>query len=153
MCQTVWNHLLGKELTEGIDDYDLVYYDSKDISESSERREQERINELFGNSSIKIEVINEARVHLWFGKDFGKKIKQFKSIEDAINQWPTTATAIGVNKIRDKLNIYAPYGLNDLFGLVVRPNKPHVLRWVYERKVKKWSKNWPQLTILPWEQI
>jgi len=32
VCQTVWNFLSGKEITDGIEDYDLVYYDASDLS-------------------------------------------------------------------------------------------------------------------------
>ena len=153
ICQSVWNHLSDKKITDGIKDYDLVYYNAKDISKESEEKEQERIRSLFLSIQAEIEVVNEARVHLWFEQDFGKKIDQLKSCEDAINRWPTTATSVGVNKINGKLNVYAPYGLNDLFGMVVRPNKPSVIKWVYEKKVEKWIKKWPNLKIIPWEQV
>ncbi|KKQ79819.1 MAG: hypothetical protein UT01_C0027G0004 [Candidatus Daviesbacteria bacterium GW2011_GWA1_38_7] len=147
ICQSVWNHLSDKKITDGIKDYDLVYYNAKDISKESEEKEQERIRSLFLSIQAEIEVVNEARVHLWFEQDFGKKIDQLKSCEDAINRWPTTATSVGVNKINGKLNVYAPYGLNDLFGMVVRPNKPSVIKWVYEKKVEKWTKKWPDLKV------
>ncbi|KKQ66961.1 MAG: hypothetical protein US86_C0002G0078 [Candidatus Daviesbacteria bacterium GW2011_GWA2_38_24] len=153
ICQSVWNHLSDKKITDGIKDYDLVYYNAKDISKESEEKEQERIRSLFLSIQAEIEVVNEARVHLWFEQDFGKKIDQLKSCEDAINRWPTTATSVGVNKINGKLNVYAPYGLNDLFGMVVRPNKPSVIKWVYEKKVEKWTKKWPDLKVIPWKQI
>lgn len=153
VCQTVWNYLFKKQPTYGINDYDLVYYGASDLSKESESLEQERINKLYGDLGIRIEVVNEARVHLWFEEDFGKKIDQFKSCEDAINNWPTTATAIGVNMVRGKMNVYTPYGLNDLFGMIVRPNKPSVIKWVYEKKVEKWTKKWPDLKVIPWEQV
>lgn len=153
ISQSVWNLMSGKDITEGIKDYDLVYYDRDDISKESEEKELARIRNLFSFLSIEIDVVNEARVHLWFEEDFGKKIESLKSCEDAINGWPTTATAIGVNKINNKVNVYAPYGLNDLFGFVVRPNKPSVIKWVYEKKVEKWKEKWPNLNVIPWGEI
>lgn len=153
ICQSVWNHLSGNEITNGIKDYDLVYYDASDTSKESEVKEQKRIKDKFFNIPAEIDVVNEARVHLWFEKDFGKKIDQFKSCEDAINCWPTTSTTVGINKINRRINIYAPYGLNDLFDMVVRPNKPSVTKEVYEKKVNKWTKRWPNLNIIPWKQI
>jgi uncharacterized protein len=151
ICQSVWNYISEKEITDGIKDYDLVYYDVNDISREKETEEQERTKRLLGHLPVEVEVVNEARVHLWFEQEFGKKIDQLKSCEDAINGWPTTATAIGVNKIGGKINVYAPYGLNDLFGMVVRPNKPSVIKWVYEKKVEKWTKIWPNLKVIPWD--
>ncbi len=153
ICQSVWNYISGRKPEEGIKDYDLVYYDAKDISKEAELKQQQRIKTLFSGLSVEVDVVNEARVHTWFEEDFGKKIDQLKSCEDAINGWPTTATAIGINEIGDKFNVYAPYGLNDLFGMIIRPNKPSVIKWVYEKKVEKWTKIWPTLKVIPWEQI
>lgn len=148
VCQTVWNYLSGKKLTEGINDYDLIYYDPTDTSYEAEDVYIQKGKELFKNLPVIVEIRNQARVHLWLENKSGKKIDQLKSCEDAVNGWPTTATAIGVNKINGKINVYAPYGLNDLFGMVVRPNKPSTIKWVYEKKVEKWTKKWPNLKII-----
>lgn len=147
ICQSVWNYLSSRKPEEDIKDYDLVYYDAKNISKVAELKQQQRIKTLFSTFSAEVDVVNEARVHIWFKKDFGKKIDQLKSCEDAINRWPTTATSIGINKIGNKFNVYAPYGLNDLFGMIIRPNKPSVIKWVYKKKVEKWTKIWPNLKV------
>lgn len=149
--QSVWNYLSNRNPEEGIKDYDLVYYDLKDISKESEIKEEEKIKELFSNLPVEFDVTNEAGVHLWYEKKFGKKIDQLKSCEDAINGWPTTVTSIGINKINEKFNVYAPYGLDDLFNMVIRQNKNFTLRRVYEDKVDKWTKIWPNLKVIPWE--
>lgn len=75
------------------------------------------------------------------------------SEEAAINTWPTTATAIGVRKTGEEWNIYAPFGLNDLFGMVVRANKTQITKEIYEKKVNRWTQRWPGLTVIPWERI
>lgn len=147
--QTYWNIVHGFKPNFGIKDYDVVYYDKKDLSKESESRLQTKFEKL---TNANVDLTNEARVHLWFEEDFGKKIEQLKSCEDAINSWPTTATAVGVNKIKGKTNVYAPYGLNDLFDMIVRPNKPSVIKWVYEKKVEKWTKKWPRLKIISWDK-
>ena len=36
------------------------------------------------------------------------------------------------------LRIFAPYGLSDLLGLIVRPNKKQITRPIYYVKVEKW---------------
>jgi hypothetical protein len=54
--QTIWNHLLGNNSEHGIIDYDLVYYDSHDLSEESERNNQARINKIFKSLGAEIEV-------------------------------------------------------------------------------------------------
>jgi hypothetical protein len=47
--------------------------------------------------------------------------------------------------------VYAPYGLEDLLGPVVRPNRRLAPRHVHEAKAARWRAVWPELTVLPWE--
>ncbi len=46
--------------------------------------------------------------------------------------------------------MYAPHGLSDVFGLVVRPNHVLAPRAVYEAKTERWRQQWPELTVLEW---
>jgi len=149
--QSVRNYLSGQNITDNIDDYDLIYYDATDLSKKSKDKIEEVLRKKYRHLGIELDVTNEARVHLWFEEKFGKKIEQLQSCEDAINTWPTTASAIGINKIDEQINVYAPYGLNDLFSMIVKPNKPDVIKHIYEQKIKKWSKKWPNLKVLSWE--
>ena len=151
IVQTVWNDQTNRPIEYGIHDLDIVYYDEMNLSEEKEIVIEKRMQRLL--SPFKIDAKNEARVHLWYEKKFGKRIEPYPSLEDAINSWPTTATAIGV-KIDQKgaFKVYAPYGLHDLFGLIVRPNKQLISREVYEAKVAKWLAHWPELKISPWEE-
>lgn len=151
IVQTVWNDQTNRPIEYGIHDLDIVYYDEMNLSEEKEIVIEKRMQRLL--SPFKIDVKNEARVHLWYEKKFGKRIEPYPSLEHAINSWPTTATAIGV-KIDEKgaFKVYAPYGLHDLFGLIVRPNKRLISREVYEAKVAKWLAHWPELKIIPWEE-
>ncbi len=153
ICQSVWNHSSGKKITNGIKDYDLIYYDAKDTSYETEGVLIQKGIKLYDKLPVEVEIRNQARVHLWFEKHFGHKINQLKSCENAINGWPTTATAVGVNKVRGNISIYAPYGLNDLFSMTIRPNKPFVTKEVYEKKADGWLKEWPDLRVIPWKQI
>ena len=70
----------------------------------------------------------------------------------AIWTWPTTATAVGVRMTRGVPVVFAPFGLQDLFGLVVRANRVQITRAIYERKVARWTRCWPNLTVLPWAE-
>jgi hypothetical protein len=47
------------------------------------------------------------------------------------------------------MRICAPFGLDDLFAMVVRPNKTLVTREVYDEKVRRWRTAWPRLTGAP----
>jgi len=148
LAQTVWNHKHRYDLNYGISDYDLVYFDNSDISFEAEDKYIKKGKKIFGD--IPVEIRNQARVHLWFEKHFGYKIDPFPSVEDAIYQYPTTATAVGVRMENEELKIYAPYGLEDLMQLIVRPNKKKITEDIYNKKVEKWTQIWPMLKVVPW---
>ncbi len=151
VTQTVWNYLSDYPLDYGIKDIDLVYFDNVNLDFDSENKVIMQVKELFSDLGIEVDVKNQARVHLWYKDHFGYSIKPYTSIESAINTWPTTATAIGVRIENRGFKIYAPYGLNDLFGKVVRANKTQVTKQIFEEKVSIWLTKWPDLTIIPWE--
>jgi hypothetical protein len=73
-----------------------------------------------------------------------------RGAEQAIATWPTTATSVGVRYEGDVFDVCAPYGLSDLFGLIVRPNTTLVSRAIYEAWVKRWRQLWPLLTVQAW---
>lgn len=150
VAQTVWNHLHGFEVTEGIKDYDLVYFDPDDLSVEAERRLEDEVAAHLADLHVTLDVKNEARVHLWYGERFGVPIEQYRSTEDAISTWPTTASSIGVRDDGATFVVCAPFGLRDLFAMIVRPNRTVVTRDVYEEKATRWAARWPELTVLPW---
>ncbi len=153
IAQTVWNFRHDFELSRGIRDADLVYYDASDLSYEAEDVYIQKANELFSHIGFPVEIRNQARVHLWYENKFGKKINPYPSVEAAIDEWPTTATSLGV-RYDEKGNfvVYAPFGLEDLFNLTVRPNKRKITADIYQAKVNRWIKIWPKLTIVPWNE-
>ena len=150
IAQTVWNYQTGLELMNGISDIDFVYYDGTDLSFDAENEKIRQITEIITPHIISLDIKNQARVHLWYKEHFGYDIKPYDSIENAINTWPTTATSVGVRLENTELKVYAPFGLNDLFGMIIRANKTQITEETYTQKVKKWSAVWPSLTIIPW---
>ena len=150
IAQTVWNYQTGNDFMYGISDIDFVYYDADDLSEQAENEIAKNIVALAGTQEIKIDVKNEARVHLWYKGHFGYDISPYTSLESAINTWPTTATSIGVRLENGEIKIYAPFGLNDLFGLIVKANKAQITADIYKQKVDKWKAKWTSLKVIPW---
>ena len=150
LAQTVWNSLFGFAPEHGLKDVDIVYFDGADLSEAGEKRHEERVRDQFAGSAARIDVKNEARVHLWYEAKFGSPLPPYRSSTHAIETFPTTATAVGVQPGPLGLSVYAPYGLSDLFSATVRPNKVQITRQIYEAKVARWRKLWPRLTILDW---
>ena len=100
---------------------------------------------------VRLDIKNQARVHLWYEGKFGHKIEANQSVEDAIKRWGTTVTCLGVRLVGNKLVVYAPYGLNDLFAMCLRPVKLNMTKKDYEQKTKKWQRKWHLLKVIPWE--
>jgi hypothetical protein len=96
MAQSIWNLSFGKPAEFGLKDVDLIYFDPQDLSAETEANHERRLRDLFRGLAIKIDVKNEARVHLWYKDHFGYAIEPYSSSADAIATFPTTATSVGV---------------------------------------------------------
>ncbi|MGK3204076.1 nucleotidyltransferase family protein [Amycolatopsis sp. MEPSY49] len=145
LVQTVWNVLTGRAAGDGIKDFDLFYFDRSDLSWAAE----DRVIRAWRDFPAEVEVRNEARVHLWYEVKFGVPCLPFASSEAAIDAFPAVCSCLGVRLEPDgSWHFYAPHGLDDLFGLVVRPNPVLAPRDVFERKAARWKAQWPELTVL-----
>lgn len=150
VAQTVWNHFHQFPQSTGVKDYDLIYFDS-DLNIETEQKFIEAGVNLFQGIERPVEVTNQARVHLWYEQEFGSFAAQLTCSEEGITTWPNTATALGVRlNSDDSFTVYAPFGLHDLLGLIVRPNKVKITEQVYLDKTNRWRAVWPKLTIMPW---
>ena len=151
ITNTVWNDISGYPLEYGISDIDFVYYDSEDLTSDGEKKLKAQLLILLGDIPYKLDVKNQARVHLWYENKFGFPIIAYPSLKAAIDSWPTSANALGVRQEQDgTYNIYAPFELDDLFSMTVRPNKKMITREIFENKANKWKRKWPDLEIIPW---
>jgi hypothetical protein len=119
------------------------------LSGETEAGHESRLRDLFRALPLKPDVKNEARVHLWYKDRFGYPIEPYSSSADAIATFPTTATSVGIRRVFGQFECCAPFGFDDLFGLVVRPNKRQITRAIYEAKIARWRSIWPDLTYLP----
>ncbi|ABX43262.1 nucleotidyltransferase family protein [Lachnoclostridium phytofermentans] len=152
ITQTVWNYLSNYPLDYGIKDIDFVYFDNLNLDFESENRVIMQVKQLYSALRIETDVKNQARVHLWYKDHFGYSIEPYTSLESAINTWPTTASAIGIRlDNNNEFKVYAPFGLNDLFGKIVRANKSQITKQIYEKKTASWLGKWSDLKVIPWE--
>lgn len=151
IAQTVWNAAHDKPPAADISDYDLVYFDAGDVTEAGENEVTANVRDAMADLPMAVDIKNQARVHLWYRQRFGYEIVPYTSIEEAIASWPTTATAIGVRLVHGRPQVFAPYGLDDLLRLVVRANRIQITPAIYRGKVARWTRHWPNLTVLPWE--
>ncbi|MDN3023811.1 nucleotidyltransferase family protein [Streptomyces sp. S.PB5] len=151
LFQTVWNVVTDRPPAHGIKDYDVFYFDDRDLSWEAEDAVIRAGVEVFAGLPAEVEIRNEARVHLWYERKFGVPCAPHASTEAAIDCFAATTCCLGVRlEPGGQWRIYAPHGLSDVFALVVRPNPVLAPREVYEAKAARWRRQWPELTVLDW---
>lgn len=146
--QRVLNHLTGRDLDYGIKDYDLGYYDAADTSYEAEDVVIRRVAAVFAPPLRDlVEVRNQARVHLWFEGKFGEPYAPLTRTEDALERFVSPLFAVGVRlEADDRLTIIAPFGLDDLFALTLRPN-PRRITNGFARTAASVTARWPELIV------
>jgi len=148
---TVWNRLTGRLSLEGIKDIDLFYFDSSDLSYEAEDRIIRKGETIFAGNPVPVEIRNQARVHLWFGRHFGFEIAPIESCRDSIRRFASVAYCIGVRLGENgELEVFAPYGLTDLFSFRIRPNRFCDNRLTHEKKAARAIAHWPELSVEQW---
>jgi len=150
VAQTVWNDAFGLPAHHGIVDLDICYF-SSDVDAAQEAACEQRVRQALA-MSLKVDVKNQARVHLWYREKFGYEVPPALTMADAAARWPTTVS-LGVRPDGAGLTVLAPFGLEDLFNLVVRPNKRQITKEIYERKVARWRPLWPKVTYVDWDDV
>ena len=143
--QTIFNYYHDYDISYGIKDYDIVYFD-EDITYEKEDIIIKRLNKKLKKLNIETDIKNQARVPIWYYEKYGIKRIPYTSVEDAISRFGATVTCIGVRLEKGKLIVYAPYGLNDLFTMTIRPVKKEFNKNAYEERAKRWMSKWSKLT-------
>lgn len=136
---TVWNSLHGIKNTEIDYDIDVVFYYPENINKSYEERlEKELLSKI---PHVNWSAKNQARMHIKNGH------KNYKDVFEAISHWPETATSIAIKIDKfDNLDLIAPYGLEDLFSLIIKPTPQFDASIVEQRIVEKnWLTKWQKL--------
>jgi hypothetical protein len=146
--QPVLNHLTGRPLSYGIKDYDLAYFDRRDLSYDAEDAVIRRAAAAFdAELSPLVEVRNQARVHLWFEERFGEAYAPLQSSAEALERFVSPLFAVGARlEADDRLTLFAPFGLEDLFDLRLRPN-PNRLTRGFARAAASVQARWPEVRI------
>ncbi|MCZ7677824.1 MAG: nucleotidyltransferase family protein [Sandaracinaceae bacterium] len=91
---------------------------------------------------------NQARVHVWFEGKFGEPYPALASSAEALERFASPMFAVGVRLERDDaLTVVAPFGLEDLFALRLRPN-PRRPNRAFARVAASAAARWPELRIV-----
>jgi uncharacterized protein len=151
LYQTVWNVLTDRPRGTGIQDYDLIYFDDHDLSWDAEDAVIRQIADATSDCVGPVEVRNQARVHLWFESRFGVPYSPLRCADDALHRYASLVHAIGVRlEDDDRLDIVAPFGLDDLFAMVIRPNRTLDNAASHTLKAARAQAIWPEVTVIPW---
>ncbi|MBY0511707.1 MAG: nucleotidyltransferase family protein [Rhodospirillaceae bacterium] len=150
LFQTVWNLRSGRPAEKGIRDYDLCYF-SEDATWEAEDVVIRDAAKLFADLPVNIQVRNQARVHLWFPEKFGVAYPPLTTAGEGVLRYPCAAQAIGLRRTGEEfLDVYAPYGLGDVWDLVARPNRALPLAPFYAEKTARWQKEWEKIIVYQW---
>jgi hypothetical protein len=146
--QGVWNDITGRPLDYGVKDYDLVYFDP-DTSWDAEDVFIKRAAAAYPPPlSELVEVRNQARVHLWFESRFGEPYEPLTSSAHALERFVCPAFSVGARLEDDgALTVEAPFGLDDLFAMRLRPNPLRGLAKGWARTTQSARARWPEVII------
>jgi hypothetical protein len=148
--QRVLNRLTGRDGDYGIRDYDLGYFDASDTSYEAEDAVIRRVAQAF-EPPLRgmVEVRNQARVHLWFEGKFGEPYTPLANSAEALTRFVSPLFAVAVRlEPDDRLTVVAPFGLDDLFALRLRPN-PMRPTGGFERTAASAAARWPEISVEP----
>lgn len=148
LCAGVIRNFVWDELTERntpTNDIDVIYFDEEDLSTKSEELYEKKLEEIFPKQPWSVR--NQARMHLKSG------FSPYHSAIDGVAHFPETPTAVAARLNNGKVEVVAPYGLKDLFNMVVKPTRFYeegtTYRSIYLERIqkKKWENNWHELSI------
>jgi len=147
--QTVWNAVTGREPDYGVKDYDSIYFDpdtSWDAEDAWIRRAAAHFQPPL---SEMVEVRNQARVHLWFENKFGEPYAPLANAAESLERFVCPAFSVGVRlEPDDTISIAAPYGLEDVFAMRLRPNPTRPLAGGWGRVTASAKSRWPECEIV-----
>ena len=145
LFQAVWNHHSSLPPESGVKDYDIFYFDT-DLSWEAENDVILRTRQLFQDLDAKVDIKNQARVHLWYGERFGRAYPQLESARDGIDRYLVAGTCIGLDPGTGE--VYAPYGLDDVALGYLRPNTKNIQHDLFLQKATSYQSRWPWLRIV-----
>ncbi len=140
----VWDHLSGKDTEANPPaDLDMVFHDPAIATAEHDARIEAALS--IAASDLPWSVRNQARMHERNGH------RPYNDVADALAHWVETATAIAARLGPKGVEILAPFGVDDVLDMIVRPvpayrSKPEVLRARLE--AKGWLTRWPRLRLV-----
>jgi hypothetical protein len=145
---SVWNHLTGRPDMYGVKDVDLFYFDEDRSYDAEDRMIRQTADRFPGAPAV--ELRNQARVHLWYPAHFGQPYPKLTASHEAIDFFACKTHCIGARLTDSSLDLYAPYGLDDIFSFRLTPNPALDNRATHAAKAARQCALWPELTVVAW---
>jgi hypothetical protein len=148
LVQTLWNVRSNRPPGEGIRDYDIFYCDTDDLSWEAEDRHISRVATALADLEVRVELRNQARVHLWYGARFGPGYPALRCSRQAIDLFLIDCTRVALQAGADGAQtVYAPCDWGELFGGVLRPNRLNHRPGLFAAKAESYRARWPWLRV------
>ena len=149
LFQSVWNVHCGRAPAAGIKDYDLFYFDASDLSAAAEERVGECVQARYRDLGVIVEASNQARVHTWYSNWFGFPYPALADSRAGIDRFLEPCTAVGLQAQEGGAPLlYAPYGLDELYRGILRPNPQCDHRPLFRQKAQSYRERWDWLQIV-----
>ncbi|MDZ7954850.1 nucleotidyltransferase family protein [Nostoc sp. DedQUE09] len=137
---TIWSSIFGNDCGLGIKDFDIAFFDIEG-NRSQELAAKAILTEQFPHDEF--DVKNQASFARW---RLGSR--PYTSTEDGIADWLHTATAVGVRlNTQGQWQFFTPYGLDDLFGGIIRPTPTHTYNLDAHSKASGFLQKCPYLRL------
>lgn len=138
----VWDHLTG-QTGAPVEDIDVIYFDPNDVSRNAERAFEERLFQTLPGAPWSVR--NQARMAARNGD------APYASLRDALCHWLETPTCVAAQlSAGGELSTIAPFGLEDLFAMRVRPT-PRGRQRADDYRIrvmtKRWQDRWPGVVV------
>jgi hypothetical protein len=89
-------------------------------------------------------------VHLWFEGKFGEPYAPLTCSAEALERFVSATFAVGVRlEADDRLTVVAPFGLEELFALRMRPNPRRPTNKGFARAMASLTARWPEISVEP----
>lgn len=142
----IWNVVSGRSGFDDTTDIDVVFFDPDMSDEETQALERKLLSQY---PQYQWQVKNQYHMHR-----YSPDTEPYHSTRDAIAKYPETCTAVALRQYQGKVDLFAPYGLEVISRLVVKPTphfqaSPSRMKLYRERLAKKdWLAKWPQLQVL-----
>ena len=144
--KSVWNAQTGRKPGYGINDYDLAYFDARDLGAAAEAAVVGPAEARFADLPVPVEVCNQARVHIWFNEAYGTRREPLTDTTDALRHFASMTHAVAIRLDHEgQPELLAPFGLDAVFSRTIRPMPDLAGPEAWNRKIGEQARLWPEL--------